>query len=346
VTASIPVGLIGTGFAASVYAEALRGVVGLRLVSVAGREAAKASALATTAGADGYTDDTASLMKSKEIDAVILAVPPHAQPHLAMEAFRNGKHVLCEKPLAVALSDAMAVHDAWKRSGRIGMVNFCYRLIPQIAEFKRRIAAGECGELQSLHVEWVLSSRLNRKLTYHWKNQNELGGGALRNYGTHVIDYLFHDEPDVEVCGAVKHVHVKTRPDSNGVEWPATADETVTVLFRMRGSVSATMHLSLVTTPASGHRIIARGSTGTLEVCNPDPRSPAGPFRLRFLTGAESEHEPVGLVTTCEATTAGMFGRVLTGFYESMQNGRTCGLSVEDALRAARLVDTIERAAE
>lgn len=326
--------------------EALRGALGVRLVSIAGRTTDKAAALATAAGVEGYTDDAVGLIRSKEVAAVILAVPPYVQPSLAVEAFRGGKHVLCEKPLAATLAPATEVHDSWKRSGCVGMVNFCYRLIPRIVEFKQRIRAGECGDLQSLHVEWVLSSRLSRALGYHWKNQKELGGGVLRNYGAHVIDYLFHDDPDVEVRGAIMNVHVKTRSDANGVERQATADETVTALFRMRGSVSVSVHLSVVTKPPIGHRIVARGSAGTLEVCNPDPCSPAGPFRVRFTGDGESVRESPDPVIASDATMAGLFKRVLDRFSESMREGRHARPSIEDGLRVASLVDVVERVAE
>lgn len=343
---TIPIALVGTGFAASVYAEALRLVPRLQLVLVVGRDLKKAASVAESGGASGYTDDVAGALGSAEVAGVILAVPPSIQPSLAVKAFGNGKHVLCEKPLGATLAEAEAVHAAWRRSGRVGIVNFCYRLVPEIDELRRRVASGECGDLQSLHVDWVLSSRLDRSLTHHWKNQKELGGGVLQNYGTHVMDYLFHDRQDVEVCCATGKTYVKTRPDPAGVSRKATADEVATVLFRFRDSTTAVVHLSVVTTPSTGHRIVFRGSAGTLEVVNPDPRSPGGPFNLyRHIGDGVATRDLLSTGSPRESTMARLFARVLGRFSESMVNDSQEGPSIEDGLKVARLVDRIDREA-
>lgn len=344
--APIPIALIGTGFSASIYVEALRLVPQLQLVTIVGRELGKAKILAEKAGISHHTDDIASVLRSNKISGVILAVPPFIQPSLAIEAFHQRKHVLCEKPLALTPKEAEDVLAAWKTSDCIGMTNFCYRLIPEIVELKKRIRLGDCGDLQSLQVDWVLSSRLNRTLTYNWKTQKELGGGVLLNYGVHVIDYLFHDQPDVAVGCATRKVHIKTRPDTEGNERQATADEVVTALFRLENSITAVMHLSLVTTPPTGHRIVARGSAGTLEVHNPDPRSPAGPFCLyRHDDTGNGERELLLAGAAQESTMANLFKRVLDNYAESIRDNVQIGPSIADGARASRLVCDIECAA-
>lgn len=342
----IPVALVGTGYAASVYVDALRNTPALRLVSIVGRELHKAKGMAEIAGIPHFTDDVSSVLTAKNIAGVILAVPPFLQPPLAVKAFLNRKHVLCEKPLAISLDDAEGVFRAWSESGCIGLTNFCYRMIPELVELKRRVQLGECGDLQSIQVEWVLSSRLNRSLTYNWKNQKDLGGGALQNYGVHVVDYLFHDRSDVTVGCATKSVYVKTRPDAAGREYPATADENVTALFRVGNSASATMHLSLVTTPPVGHRIVMRGSAGTLELHNPDPRSPAGPFYLyRHDDTGNGDMRLLQAGSSQESTMTNLFKRILDSFIESVRAGVHMGPTIADGVNASRLVDGIERAA-
>jgi len=342
----IPVALIGTGFAASVYAEAIRHVGGLRLVKIAGRDRAKGLVLARSTGVNQFEDDISGVLMSDDIAAVVLAVPPFVQPMLAIEAFRNGKHVLCEKPLATDCSGAEQIFAAWRTSRRVGMVNFCYRMIPEMVELKRLVKSGECGDLQSLHVEWVLSSRLNRSLTQHWKNQKAQGGGALQSYGTHVIDYLFHDAPGVTVCGASRSVYIKTRPDTGGSERLSTGDEVSTVLFKTDDGVSAVMHLSLVTVPAIGHRIVARGSSATLELCNADPRSPAGPFFLyRTDAGNNADRRLLMQGIESQATMSALFTRVLGRFADNIQKGTQTGPSIADGLKVARLVSDIDRIA-
>lgn len=318
----------------------------LQLVTIAGRQLGRAKILAEKAGISHYTDDIASVLKSNKIAGVILAVPPFVQPSLAIDAFHNRKHVLCEKPLALTPKEAADILTAWKTSGCIGMTNFCYRLIPEIIELKKRLRQGECGDLQSLQVDWVLSSRLNRSLTYNWKTQKELGGGVLQNYGVHVIDYLFHDHSNVTVGCATKKVYIETRPNTEGNEQRATADEIVTALFRLEDSVTAVMHLSLVTMPPVGHRIVARGSAGTLEVHNPDPRSHAGPFRLyRLGATGNGGRELLSTGAAQESAMANLFKRVLDNYAESIRGNVQIGPSIADGVKASGLVSAIEYAA-
>lgn len=339
----IRVALVGTGFAASTYAQALRHVPGLQLALVVGKDVKKAASFAESVGISAYTDDVAVALGSAKVAGVILAVPPAIQPPLAVKAFENGKHVLCEKPLGTTLAEAEAVTAAWKRSGCVGMVNFCYRLVPEIEALKDRAESGECGDLQSVHVDWVLSSRLDRSLSYHWKNQRELGGGVLQIYGTHVMDYLFHDRGDVKACCATRKTYVESRPDAAGVSQKATADEVTTVLFRFRNSIPVVVHLSLVTRPSMGHRIVVRGSAGTLEAINPDPISPGGPFYLyRHVEDDVPGRSLLSMGSREESTMPHLFSRVLCRFSEGIVTASQKNPSIEDGLKVARLVNEID----
>lgn len=345
-SATIPIAVIGTGNAASIYLKALRQTSTLKLAAVGGRDLAKAKVLANKNGIDFITDNFADIVKLNEIPAVILAVPPYIQPLLAIEAFRHGKHVLCEKPLAATLKDAEDICRAWKDSGRIGNINFCYRLIPEIAQFKRLLRSGVCGELHSLNIEWVLSTRLNKSLTYNWKNQRELGGGVLQNYGVHVLDYLFHDETDIAVCCAAKKTYVPTRPDASGNERAVSADEVFTGQFQLNGTVSVIIHLSLVSRPPVGHRILARGASGTLEVSNLNYDSPGGPFSLyRDGDVVASAYGKKDEGLDRDTRMINLFKRSLDAYAESMNTRQPVGPTIEDGLRAARLIETIDQVA-
>lgn len=282
------IGIVGTGLAAKTYAAVLRATPGVVLAGMAGRDFDKAQTIARTLKVPWCARSATELVSSPFIDAVIIAVSPTAQPDIAVEAFTHRKHVLCEKPLALNLSDAHRIAAAGKASRRIGMMDFCYRLIPQFQEFKKYLAAGICGSLHSVHAEWILANRLNKNLTYHWKGQKESGGGVLQNFGIHLLDFLFYDEPSVRVLGAVSKVFIKTRPDAKGRQHVATGDEVSTVLLSV-GNVAYSIHCSLVTAPPQGCRIIARGSEGTLELRSEKPERYSGPYSL-WIFKKDMEH--------------------------------------------------------
>src|SRR5205085_11925657 len=134
-------------------------------------------------------------------------------------------------PLAVAVPEAESIERAWRAAGTVGMVNFCFRLIPEFEAFGQRLREGVCGELNLIRAEWVLGSRLDATLPHGWKSDAGCGGGVLQTFGSHVIDYLFHDQPEVEVVAARRNTLVARRPDASGALQTATADETATLLF-------------------------------------------------------------------------------------------------------------------
>ena len=342
----VRLGIIGAGISARAHLNAFKSISGVKIGGIADKQHDRARLVAKQFGIPWCPVSAKEIIESPEIDALVIAVPPFAQPELAVLAFEKGKHVLCEKPLGVAIQEARRIIDAWKASRCVGMINFCYRLIPQIQEFKARLAGGECGQVHSIHAEWILSNRLNRSLTFHWKGQRELGGGVLQNFGIHVLDYLFYDLPHVKLLGAKKDVFISTRCDEAGHKHNSTGDEVITALFDIGAEAVAIIHLSLVTMPPIGHRVIARGSRGTLEVRNLTPHLPSGPFSLWFYK--ENAQNGECLSTGSEGSgqdIAALFCRVASRFIKAIcYSDKSAEPSLESGFNASKLVDQIQRA--
>ncbi len=344
--ARIRFAVAGTGGAARAHLAVLAARPDVEIRGIAGRRPEAAAALAKEFHIPWRASSIEELVQSEQVDAVVAALPPFLHPDVVVKAFRAGKHVLCEKPMAPTLAQAQSMADEWRRSGRVGMVNFCYRLIPQIEEFFSRVKAGECGQVHRIAADWILPNRLNPDLTFHWKGQRELGGGVLQNIGVHALDYLFCDDNDVELLGAHQSVFVKTRRDEDGIERESTGDEVTTALFKKDGS-TISMHFSLVTKPGVGHRISAYGSAGILEVRNLNPRSPCGPFSLWKYTDSMEKGECLSQGEsggTHDFTT--LFSRTIGRFIEAIQTGNA-GVrpSITDGLRAVQWIERIQRAA-
>lgn len=337
----IRVGLIGSGHAARHHAAAIDQIEGLELCAVAARRLEDSKEFCSALGSSARPVAIEEVLHSPTIDAIIIAVPGAVQPKLAIAAFDAGKHVLCEKPLAVSVEEARRVEHAWVSAQTIGMVNFCYRLVPELQEFKRLLSNGACGQIGLLQVDWVLASRTQPGLTANWKAYSESGGGVLNNYGVHVIDYLFHDCENVEVVAARTGSLFSTRFDDQGVIRPVSGEERAVVVFDVGYPVI--VNLSLVTEPALGHRVMAYGSAGTLELSNRASDSPAGPFSVRWSGASDAvtpEHrnssaslarEQHGLVSLFRRTTA-LFAHAIRS------NHGAYALSIGDGVKAARLV--------
>ncbi len=310
------------------------------LAVVAGRNHAATAALAAEAGAVAMQPEDA--VGHRDIDAVIIAVPASAQPDLAVAAFSAGKHVLCEKPVGASAEMARTVESAWRRAGTIGMVNFCYRLIPAIAEFRQQLDAGRCGGLSSIEAHWVLGSRIDPSLPFNWKADAAMGGGALRNVGCHVIDYLFHGK-EVRVVSGWQQTLTRSRRDASGTTRDVTADDAMTAVLSVPGWCPVVLHVSLVSQPQIGHRLIARGSAGTLTAWNTSPVSPAGPFRCVF----DAKNVEPGVVDPAAPPSdfVTLFTPVTARFAAAIEGRATPAPDIHDAVRAADIADAIVDAA-
>lgn len=337
--ANIRVGIIGVGRAARYHAAAVQQTGGLELCVVAGRTRENTATFCSDTGCAARPVTIDEALYSDGIDAIILAVPGAVQPKLAIAAFEAGKHVLCEKPLAASLEEALRVEDAWASSGRVGMVNFCYRLIPEIGEFGRLLKSGVCGEINLVQVDWVLASRANPHLAPNWKAYSETGGGVLNNYGVHVFDYLFHDCEDVEVVGARTGSLFPTRKDEQGITHPVSGDERAVVM--LDAGYPVIVSLSLVTLPPIGHRVTVYGSKATMELANHSVTSPAGPFSIACTgqAGAPARQHLPSSAKQDDFTLVYLFRRTAMLFSQAIRcNVIACSPNISDGVKATRLI--------
>jgi predicted dehydrogenase len=327
------VAIIGTGNAARHHAAAVKASGTFELRAVAGRDLRKTSAFVTAECPQAEAASISDVMASRRIDAVIIATPADAQHPIAIAAFEHGKHVLCEKPLATTVARAEAIERAWRMSGKVGMVNFCFRVIPEFEAFENQLRAGVCGDLNLIRAEWVLGSRLDPALPHDWKSDVHRGGGVLQNFGSHVIDYLLFGRP-----------HVRAMAMHRSSSFGRHAEDNATLLFDVPGLCPVSIHLSTVTRPPVGHRVIAQGHRGTLTLFNTSRDCPGGPFGLRF-SSANDVH--TGELETRATFTPGgialttLFERVLVRFADAIEHRRDDDEpSIGAGVHAARIIES------
>lgn len=126
------------------------------------------------------------MIVSADLDAVVISLPTHLHADAAIASFEAGNHVYVEKPLAASLAEGIKVVDAWKASGRVGMIGYNYRFNPLYAELRRMIADEKAGE------PVAATSTFNVSATGlpMWKRTRETGGGAVLDLATHHFDLL------------------------------------------------------------------------------------------------------------------------------------------------------------
>ncbi len=177
------IGILGTGFIAQEFAAALAGAEGIQVVAVASRELATATAFATRFHLPRAFADYGALVADQAVDAVYVALPNSLHAEWSIRAAGNGKHVLCEKPLAPTLEEAQRMFAAAERHGVALLEAFPYYFQPQTIELVRRITAGEIGAVRSVHA--ALGFSLSRPDSI--RLDQSLAGGALLDAGCYPV---------------------------------------------------------------------------------------------------------------------------------------------------------------
>jgi len=178
--------LIGCGDIGSLRAAAISRMNGSRLVAVADADAARARKLAASYGAV-LASNWRDLVQRDDLDAVIVSTPPPLHAEMCIQALENGKHVLCEKPLARTPEECKQILDTAARMNRVLATGFNYRFYPAILKAREILYSGLIGELD--HIRSYAGHPGGSEFTHPWVHDvNVMGGGALLDNGIHIID--------------------------------------------------------------------------------------------------------------------------------------------------------------
>lgn len=217
----VNVGLIGAGSIARAHAIAYvsaRTYCGpelppVRLRQVAEAEEALARAAARRLGFEEWTTDWEALVASPDIDLVSIVTPNCLHAPMALAAAAAGKHVFCEKPLAVSAEEAEQMCRAATAAGVIHAVNFNYRKVPAVQFMHRLLQAGRLGPVRQFRAaylqDWGNDPRLPRSWKFHARGS---GAGALTGVGSHVIDLAHYLVGPLDRVVATTEIWVRERP--------------------------------------------------------------------------------------------------------------------------------------
>lgn len=182
--------VIGTGFIGPVHIEALRRA-GVEVVGVLGSSSSKSVAMAETLKLRRAYQTLEELLQDDEIDCVHIASPNQAHFEQASKCLRAGKHVLCEKPLAMNSAESAELVELAKQSGRAAGVNYNIRYYPLCIEAAERRRRGELGEIYHVTGSYV-QDWLFHPSDFNWRVLAEAGGPlrAVADIGTHWLDLV------------------------------------------------------------------------------------------------------------------------------------------------------------
>jgi predicted dehydrogenase len=185
---TLRVAIAGTGFVGKVHARSAR-LAGARLVGVSASSPESAQAAAAALGAERSFASAEDLVRASDVDVVHICTPNHLHVPLAEAALAAGKHVICEKPLALDAAGAQRLDDAATASDLQAGVPFVYRYYPTVREARERVGSRETGPLRLLHGTY-LQDWLLRPADDNWRVDASLGGAsrAFADIGSHWCD--------------------------------------------------------------------------------------------------------------------------------------------------------------
>lgn len=285
----IRVAISGTGFMGTVHTEALKRLPGVELVGIQGVTPERSRAAADRLGLPRAFDTWDDLVSDKSIDAVHIATPNRWHHPQTVDALRAGKHVMCEKPLAMNTAESSELVSLARESGKVCGVNYNIRFYPINLEAKSRIAAGELGPIHSIfgsyQQDWLL-----HETDYNWRVLAEEQGKlrAVADIGTHWID-LVQNLSGQKVSSVFADIHtlhpVRQRPKGEiqtftGKVGNEAATEPVEVttedlgclLFRFDGGCRGALFVSQVTPGRKNClRYEISGARGAIEFNSEEP---------------------------------------------------------------------------
>lgn len=313
-------GLVGLGSLAAggIMPAAARASLAV-VTACATREPEAARRFAARFGIPRAHPSVEDLVRDPEVDAVWVATPNalHRAPVLAAAA--AGKHVLCEKPLALTLADGVAMVEACRAAGVLLRLALHLRLERFFDRIAALLASGAVGEVRALSLERAapVSERVP------WREDPARGGSVLYDVGVHLLDL-------------VPRLVGSSLASVSGLAHPLPASgrgaDTITLLLRTGTDVQATLRA----TREAAHAASDLTVLGTAGFLRTGPLRWADTYRLSVTTAAGTREE--------EAVPCDLYRDQLDGFARDLADGGTRLGTGEDGLSLIRVADAAERA--
>jgi predicted dehydrogenase len=296
-----------------------------RIDAIASRDRARAEQVARELGIPKAYGSYAELLADPEIEAVYNPLPNHLHVPISIEAAAAGKHVLCEKPIALTAAEAEKLIKVREHTGRLIVEAFMVRRHPQWRRARELVRAGRIGELRVVQGTFSYSNLDPANV----RNQADIGGGALYDIGCYPIvtaRFLFGAEP-LRVAALIERC-----PDFR------TDRLTSALLEFPTGQALFACSTQLV----PYQRMHAFGTRGRIEVQIPFNAPPDRPCRIFVDDGSA-----LGDASAIEETFEVCDQYTLQGdeFARLVRSGEPPEFPLEDAVRNMRVIDAIFRAA-
>lgn len=339
------------------------------LQAIAGRNEAKVRAAAAKMGWASYETDWRRLIERDDIDLIDIVTPNDTHAEIAIAAAEAGKHVFCEKPLALSLDQAKQMLEAVEKAGVTHMICHNYRFSPAVQYAKKLIKEGRLGRIYHIRATFLQDWLMDPNFPLIWRLQKEIsGGGTLGDLGAHIIDLArFLVGEFQEVIGTMEtfikkrplgsmtdHLKGKIESDEYG---EVTVDDATLFLARFKNGALGTFESSRFSRGnRAGNRFEINGEKGSLrwDMENLNnlqvylEEDEPGLQGFRTINCTEEEHPfaqhywPAGHIIGYEHT----FINIVAELMKGIENGYSPEPNFVDGIRNQAVLEAVEQSVQ
>ncbi|WHY74967.1 Gfo/Idh/MocA family protein [Fictibacillus enclensis] len=232
----VRVGLVGYKFMGKAHSHAYRDVsfyfdtkAKPVLQAICGRNEEGVKEAAATMGWQSYETDWRKLIARDDIDLIDIVTPNNSHAEIAIAAAQAGKHVFCEKPLALTLEQSQRMLDAVEKNGVVHMINHNYRFAPAVQWAKKLIEDGRLGQIYHIRATYLQDWIMDPEFPLVWRLSKEVcGSGALGDLAAHSIDLARFLVGEFKEVSGIMETFIKERPiveDSSGLSGKGSSEQ-------------------------------------------------------------------------------------------------------------------------
>ncbi|NJN92811.1 MAG: Gfo/Idh/MocA family oxidoreductase [Anaerolineales bacterium] len=277
------IGMIGYGGIGRVHAMAYRDILfhyGLpadtfQIAGVATTRPETAQAAAQEIGCSMWTADYHELLARPDVQVIDCCVPNHRHEEIVLAAAAAGKHIYCEKPLAMNVEEGRRMVAAAAKAGVKTQMTFNFRFFPAIIRARQLIEAGFVGRVFSFRGRYYRASYIDANKPLSWRLRRDVSGsGALFDLGAHVLDLIYYLLGDFGSVQATLETLIKERPIAAGSseKGPVDVDDLALLHLRQADGTLGLVEISRMGTGATNDlQIEIFGERGALRFNAADP---------------------------------------------------------------------------
>ncbi len=349
------IAIAGLGFGKKIHLEALKESGHLIPTAIYHYNKEKGPSLEKETGLSFY-HDWEQLIKSKNIEGIIIATSPESRFELAKKALENNKHLLLEKPVALTSLEIEELQRISLINNLSVCVDFEYRTVPLFLQTKKIIDEDTLGKIYLIKLDWLMASRSDPKRAWNWYSLKEKGGGVIGALGTHAFDMLnwFFGE-SIKVSGKLStSIKQRSLPNSSKLLEVTSEDICIANLeinnFKST-SIPCQVSLSSISKNGRGFSLEVYGSEGSLFLRSENQKDYVHGFSLKYSNKENNTYNltadpQYNFVKTWTDGRIAPVKRIHDLWAESINNQTPVIPGLSEGLRSQRVCEAIRKSSE